>query len=126
MDIFKLLVLVLVFLMMVQLLRTHNPSFAILASAACCVVLMLFSLKVCAPMFDFIRTLTGLADNESFGAVIKCVAIVLVTQMTQELCAESGQLALAGRVELAGRIAVLLCALPLFKEIMNIITGMLQ
>ena len=126
MDIFKLLVLVLLFLLVLQLLRQHNPSFAIMASAACCVVLMLFTFEVCAPVFSLIRTLTGLSDNESFGAVLKCVAIILVTQMTQELCTESGQTALAGRVELAGRVAVLITALPLFSQMMDIITGMLS
>ncbi|MEG0339811.1 MAG: stage III sporulation AC/AD family protein [Oscillospiraceae bacterium] len=125
MDIFKLLILTILFLMLLQLLREHCSPFAVLASAAACIVILFITLKVSAPIFVFAGKLSSLINNDSLKCVMKCIAIAILTQMTQELCGESGQLALAGRVELAGKISILICALPMFTELLNIISGIL-
>ena len=63
------------------------------------------------------------------GAVnqaIKAVAIALMAQSVQDLCMEAGQTALAGRVELAGKVAVLLAAMPLFTVLTDTLLALLR
>ena len=45
--------------------------------------------------------------------------------MLQELCAEAGQPALAGRVDLAGRVLVLAAALPLLEKLGEVLKALL-
>lgn len=126
MDIFKLLIMVLVFLMILVLLREHSPSYAVLASAAACIVLLVMVLKVAAPIFTFAQKLSDIIQNDNLQTVMKCVAIAILAQMTEDLCCESGQKAMAGRVELAGKVSILVCALPMFAQLLEQIAGILQ
>ena len=47
-------------------------------------------------------------------------------QCTQDLCREAGQTALAGRVEFAGKAAMLVAALPLFSALADILLELLR
>ena len=58
--------------------------------------------------------------------VFKAVAIALMAQSVQDLCMEAGQTALAGRVELAGEVAVLLAAMPLFTVLTDTLLALLR
>ena len=49
--------------------------------------------------------------------VFKALGVCLLTQFSADACLDAGEKALASRVEFAGRIAVVLLALPLFEEI---------
>lgn len=48
--------------------------------------------------------------------VLKITGIAYVSQIGAELCEDSGEKALAGRVEAAGKIAISVIALPIAKD----------
>lgn len=125
MDIFKIMVLVLVLLLLIQILRQHSPAQAVLVSAACCIILLVYALAQAAPVFEFANKLSSMLQNDDLLVVLKCIAIALLAQTTQELCKESGQTALASQVDLCGRIAITICALPLFTQVLTILTRLL-
>ena len=114
MDIFKILGFCLCALVLLSVLRQYNPGYAVLAALACCMVLLWFVMQALGPVLSFVETLSQFSGFEHLGTVFKAVAIALMAQSVQDLCMEAGQTALAGRVELAGKVAVLLAAMPLF------------
>lgn len=125
MEIFRILGFCLCAAVLLSVLRQYNPSFAVVGALAGCAVLLLFSLQLIGPVLDFVRQLSHLAGVEHLDCVLKAVAIALVTQSAQEVCVQSGQTALAGRVELAGKAAVLLAALPLFRTLADTLAVLL-
>lgn len=112
MDIFKILGFCLCALVLLSVLRQYNPGYAVLAALACCMVLLWFVMQALGPVLSFVETLSQFSGFEHLGTVFKAVAIALMAQSVQDLCMEAGQTALAGRVELAGKVAVLLAAMP--------------
>jgi len=54
--------------------------------------------------------------------LLKCVGICFLTEFTCDTCKDAGQAALADIVLFSGRIFVLVSALPLFSELLNIVT----
>ena len=116
----------LVTLFLLGFLRQYNPNYAMVISLAASAALLLFALKAIGPIFSFAEKLAAYAQWSDFSAVYKAVAISLLAQFTQDLCREAGQLALAGRVEFVGKIAVLLAALPLFAAMGDIILELLS
>lgn len=125
MDIFKIMIVTLILLLLIQILRQNSPSQAILVSAACCIILLVYALTQAAPIFEFARKLSAMLQNDDLLSVLKCIAIAILTQTTQELCKESGQTALASQIDLCGRIAITVCALPLFTQVLNLLTRLL-
>lgn len=54
--------------------------------------------------------------------LLKCVGICFLTEFTCDTCKDAGQAALADIVLFSGRLFVLVSALPLFSELLNIVT----
>lgn len=102
-------------LVMRVLSEASPPIKAVCAVAAACMVGARFAA-------DF-RSLCDAAERLVEGAavgggylltVFKCLGICFVTQLGCDICRDCGENALASQLELAGRVAVLISALPLF------------
>lgn len=71
-----------------------------------------------------LMSVTGVKPE--FAAVLfKAVGICFLCQFSSDICKDAGQSALAGRVELAGKIMILISALPLMEEVLNTATSLL-
>lgn len=125
MEIFKLLGFCVCALVLLDVLRQYNPSYAVLAALACCIVLLWSVAGALGPAVEVLRRLSQLSGMEHIGAVCKAVVIAVLAQGVQDLCQQAGQTALAGRVELAGKAAVLLAALPLLNTLADTLLSLL-
>ena len=83
-------------------------------------------MQALGPVLSCVETLSQFSGFEHLGTVFKAVAIALMAQSVQDLCMEAGQTALAGRVELAGKVAVLLAAMPLFTVLTDTLLALLR
>jgi len=98
----------------------------LLATAACTAVMGSFA-AFASPMMAEIRDIfTSAGISESYLALIfKAAAICMITQITSELCRDSGETAIASAAELWGRGAVTFISLPLVKAILEQVGGLL-
>lgn len=71
---------------------------------------------------DTVRTLLDRAAISSDTALIlvKSLGVCLLVQFTADVCRDAGENGLAARAELAGKVALLLLALPLFRQIASL------
>ena len=100
------------------LLKSAAPSFALLTTlfVSVCVV------GVCAAHFlPFLEFFRNLAEQTSFSPYIsvltKVCGIGILTRTACEICRDAGENAIASKAELAGKTAVLMCALPIIKNL---------
>ena len=52
--------------------------------------------------------------------LLKCIGICFITEFTCDCCKDASQNALSSAVLISGRICVLITALPLFEEFLNL------
>ena len=57
--------------------------------------------------------------------MLKALGMALVSKLCADVCRDSGETALAGGVESAGRIAILVLSLPTFAKILALVGEML-
>lgn len=126
MDMIQIAGFTLAALAVLSLLKQYNPAYLVPASIASCAVLLLMILRALGPLLTFVESLSAYAQWADVGCVLKAVAIALLTQGVQELCREAGHFALASRVELAGKLCILLVALPLFVTLSDILLELLR
>jgi stage III sporulation protein AD len=108
-----------------QLIRGKTPAVALLVSVSGILVLfgLLFpGLRAIWQQFQQLLQQSGL-DSGLFSPLLKVLAVTQVTRISAELCRDAGERALGVQVELAGAVAALLCALPLAKRVLELITG---
>ena len=105
--------------MICSALRIQRPEMATAVSLAAglAAVAMLFAgAGEAARWLESIKGAMG-GDGNPVAVVLKGAGITVVAQMGAQLCRDAGESALAGRIELASRVALLgLCA-PLFSEL---------
>ncbi|MBE6779285.1 MAG: stage III sporulation protein AD [Ruminococcaceae bacterium] len=108
-------------------LRGHRPDLALCLSLGAGAVVLLAVLRQLLPLMgDLNRLLQGTAITAShIATVFKAAGICLVTQLTADTCRDVGETALAGKAELAGRLMLLVLSVPVFTDILALVTGLL-
>ncbi len=109
------------------LLKQYRPEYALSASIICGVVIFLTVIAQMTPLFDTIRSILEKIEggNEYTTVIIKSLGICYVTQLASDTCQDAGERAMAGKIELAGRVAVLILALPMFTALLQIAIGLI-
>ena len=87
-------------------------------------VLLLIGVPVVGLAAEAISQLQALSaqagiDSDVLKLLVKALGICLTTQLAANLCQDSGESALASAVELLGRGAILLMALPLAAQLIS-------
>jgi stage III sporulation protein AD len=109
-------------------LRRYHQEYAILVSIAAGIVILLSLLSSISPAIRQISTLLSTAGLEPDYAVIlfKTIGICFLAQFAADSCRDAGENALAAKVELAGKLAIVVLALPLFEKIAQTATGLIR
>ena len=110
------------------LLRQYRPEYAMLAALGCGMLLFGMILLRLEPLLDAVEQIGArLAIDQRYAqAVIKALGICYVVQLASDTCRDAGQSALAGKVELAGKVAVALVALPLFQQLLELALSLIE
>lgn len=108
------------------MLRQQSPHSALLLSLASGAVIILSILKHMPDVLSGVQSLlsdSGI-DTQSIAILLKVVGICFVTEFTCDCVTEAGLLSLSTNISFAGKILVLFTALPLFQNILTIITSL--
>ncbi len=106
--------------------RTWNPAFEVPLKLAAA-VLFLGALALSAkPLYEELWRLSEeSAFGDRLGTLFEAVGIGILTGAVAEICRECREPAVAGYVELAGRLGILFLCLPLVREILEAVEGLL-
>ena len=128
MEWLKMIGLCLLAAVMVMVLRPLQPQMAGLLAAAFGVLLLGYALEQAheesGKIGAFLHTL-GL-DASYYRVLLKSMGIVLVTQITVQICGDMDAPSVARRAEMCGRLALLGVAVPVYMELMQMAVNMLQ
>lgn len=101
------------------MLRRYNQEYAVLLSIAAGVVILLELFANIAPALGQIKTLLSASGLSTDYALIllKTLGVCFLAQFAADSCRDAGENALASKVELAGKISIVVLSLPLFEKI---------
>ncbi len=110
------------FAAIILLLRQYKPEYAMLVAAAASGVVLVYLLSFVFPIIEEIQSVLNTVgiNKEHFTTVFKALGVCYTAQFAGDICRDFGQTSIAGKVELAGKIAVLALSLPMVKEILQI------
>ena len=106
------------------MLRSQSPHSAMLLSVAAGVIIILSLLKNLPGTLSGIQSVLsdGGIDTADIAILLKAMGICFVTEFTCDCVTEAGLLSLSTNISFAGKILVLLTSLPLFQNIISVIT----
>ena len=110
------------------LLRQVRPELALLLSLAGGIFILL---SLFTDVLQIIGRVEGLmarvsVPNAYAQVLLKALGICFLTQLACDTCKDAGESAIATKIEIAGKIAVLVVSLPLFEQALSLVFALIS
>ena len=108
-------------------LRPQRPEVATVVSLAAGVAGLAMLVAEAGAVGEWFGSMAELFEQggDIALAVLRGVGIAVTAELGSQLCADAGESAMAGRITLAGRVAVLSLCLPMLTELAQAVGGLL-
>ena len=118
----KIALFALVSLIIIVVLRQYHPEYALLTAVISGGLILIFlSLELASPLFTLIKMLNSYGvSNGLTSYILKALGICILTNFSVGLCTDFGQTSLAAKVEMAGKVAILILSLPILQNILEV------
>ncbi len=112
----------------IVMLKKTNPEFSIVLSLSAGAVILYIILSQITPVVGRIQNLLSFSDGISdYSSILfKSLGICFLTQFSSDSCKDAGESALASKVELAGKIMIVITSLPLFENIADLALNLIK
>ena len=110
------------------LIRRYRPEYSMAVGLITGIVILSLLVTQITPAIEEMRTLLQSASlPEEYGLILfKALGISLLAQLAADTCRDAGETSLAGKAELAGKVFLLLLALPLFEKIAQLAVALMN
>jgi stage III sporulation protein AD len=110
------------------ILKQYKPEFGMYISLVSGIIILLALIREVVPALDAIGELIAAVSLDAVygAALLKALAICYITQLASDTCKDSGETAIATKIEMAGKLAIVLVSLPLFKGVVEIVTTLIS
>lgn len=127
MEIVKIVGLGLVAGMLIILIKQRKPELAFGLSIATTIIIFLLMLVRVFQVIDFMQSLGARAkvDATHLSTVLKIVGIAYVTDLGSQVLTDSGEKAVASKVEMAGKVIIILMSVPIMMAILDTVLRLL-
>lgn len=121
MDLFAICIAAVAATILAVTLKRYNPEISMLLAIGAGVIIFVLVLNQIPQALSQINTLLSRAGMPlQYGQVLfKALGICFLCQFSSDACKDAGQSALASKVELAGKLMIVLLALPMLEDIIN-------
>lgn len=126
--IFKLVGIAIVGVIVVSLLKTSKPEFAVFATIATGVVMiatMLGALQEVVLAFDDIVKKSGI-NEDVFGAVLKIIGIGYLTEYSSSVATDAGCQSIAQKLQFGGKIVIFLMSISIVRSLVDIVSTLVE
>ena len=97
-------------------------------TVACAVMILSSVLGNAASIISTVQSIIAASQISTgyIAVLLKVIGICLLTEFTANICRDAGSSALASNVTLAGKLMVTFTALPLYADILNMVSSLLS
>ncbi|MGN0744079.1 MAG: SpoIIIAC/SpoIIIAD family protein [Christensenellales bacterium] len=124
--IFKLIGIAVIGVIVVTLLRSAKPEFAVFATIATGVVMvitLLSALRDVIIAFDSIVEKSGI-DDKVFSAVLKIIGIGYLTEYSSSLANDAGCPSIAQKLQFGGKIVIFLMSISIVTSLIDVVSAL--
>lgn len=127
MEIVQIAAVGLVAAVLVVMIRQKQPELAMQVSIVAGLIIFIYVLDYLATAVEYIRDVVADYDipYESIAIVLKIIGIAYICEFAVQILKDTGESSLSSKVELAGRVLIIVLSLPVITSFMNMVIGML-
>lgn len=126
--IFKLIGIAVIGVVVVTLLKSAKPEFAVFATIATGVVMvitLLSALRDVIISFDAIVEKSGI-DDSVFSLVLKIIGIGYLTEYSSSLATDAGCVSIAQKLQFGGKIVIFLMSVSIVASLIDVVSQLVS
>lgn len=108
------------------LVKSFRPEMSLQISIAAGVVLFIYAaLEISGVADTILQTANDYGLNtEYIGIIFKALGLAYVTQFASDICRDAGESAIAGKVELCGKVMIVAASIPGVLSLLETVRGL--
>jgi len=127
MEIFQIIGLGFVVTLLILIIKQQRPELAIQLGLTLSAIIFLMVLSKLTVVLDLFRDLAEKANISQMylNTILKIIGIAYVTEFGAQVCRDAGEGAVAGKIEFAGKILVMVLAVPIIALVLDTIVRLI-
>lgn len=127
MDIIKVIGVGLIALIIIVIVKQYRPEFVLYVSLAAGVLILVLIMDKMGAIIDLLTTLSNKTtlNNEFLVLLIKITGIAFLTEFAVSICKDSGETAIANKVDLGGKVIIISMSIPIIASLLETIIQIL-
>lgn len=128
MEIFKIVGLGLAATVVAVILNQYRPEYKLYISAATGIIIILLVLGKLMAVFEVIKDIVFRLEVEAvyLRSIFKIIAIAYVAEFGAQLCEDCGESSIATKIEFAGKVIIIVLALPIMLAVLDLVTNLIS
>ena len=117
----------LISLIIIVIVKQYRPEFVLYVSLAAGVLILVMIMDKIGAIIDLLTTLSNKTaiNNEFLILLIKITGIAFLTEFTVSICKDTGETAIANKVDLSGKVLIISMSIPIIASLLETILKLL-
>ena len=127
MDIIKVIGIGIVSVIIAVIMRQYKPDFVIYVSLIAGVIILFMVLDKLTGIINLLNSLSQKANinSEFIVILLKITGIAFLTEFGVSICKDSGETAIANKIDLAGKILKIAISIPIISALLELMITLL-
>ncbi|PHS36512.1 MAG: stage III sporulation protein AD [Alkaliphilus sp.] len=126
MDIFQIVALGLVATILSLLVKEDRPEFGVYIALVTGIIIFIFVATKLQAILDVLNQMITRIniDNIYYSTLFKIIGIAYITEFGAQACRDAGEKVIASKIEFAGKIFIMVMAVPILISLMDLMINM--
>lgn len=127
MEIIKIIGIGLIAVIVIVILRQYKPDFVIYVSLIAGILILFMVLDKLSGIIDLLTSLSQKAsmNSEFLIILLKITGIAFLTEFAESICKDSGESAIANKIDLGGKILIIAISVPIISALLELVIKLL-
>lgn len=127
MDILQIVCIGIVAVILASIIKVQRPEIALQVSIVTGILIFIIIFVKLTAVIDFIQTFSKRADIDGtyITILLKIVGIAYIAEFGAEVCKDAGESSVASKIELAGKVTIVILAVPIISSLLDLVVKLM-
>ncbi|MGI6113840.1 MAG: stage III sporulation protein AD [Mahellales bacterium] len=128
MEIFQIVAIGIIAVILIITIKGHRPEISMQISIAAGVIIFLLVVGKLASVIELLRQMVDRVNMHQgfFSTILKIIGIAYIAEFGVQLCKDAGENAIASKIEFAGKILIMVLAVPIVITLLDLIINLME
>lgn len=111
---------------MIIILKNYRPEMALVLSIITGIGIMLYAISKMSSVINVLNDLVSRSgvNTDFLLVIIKVIGIAYIVEFGKNVCVDAGQSSIATKLEMAGKVVIVVLTIPLISSLVNVLVGL--